>query len=148
VAQVLLDEKWMRNFRRGLTAIALEQFLEVHDKLANTQLQPGIDTVTWRWTADGQYLASSAYEVQFEGPPTSRFTKLIWKSEALLKCRIFAWLAVLGKCNTADTLAKKNRPHNAACVLCLSEPEPAGDMPCCNQILAQDPSLCYFASDA
>jgi hypothetical protein len=101
----------MRNFRRGLTAIALEQFLEVHDKLANTQLQPGItDTVTWRWTTNGQYLANSAYEVQFEGPPTSRFMKLIWKSEALLKCRIFAWLAVLGKCNTADTLAKKNCP--------------------------------------
>jgi hypothetical protein len=50
---------------------------------------------------------------------------MIWKYEAPLKYRIFAWLAVLGKCNTADTLAKKNWPHNAACVLCLGEPETA-----------------------
>jgi hypothetical protein len=126
VAQALLDGRWRRHFRRGLTTVALEQFLLVHDRLESVQLQPGVhDTVTWRWTADGQYSASSAYEAQFEGHPTSRFRKLIWKSEAPLKCRIFAWLAILGKCNTADTLAKKNWPHNAACVLCLGEPETA-----------------------
>jgi hypothetical protein len=41
------------------------------------------------------------------------------------KCRVFAWLAALGKCNTADCLEKKRIPHNAACVLCLSHPETA-----------------------
>jgi hypothetical protein len=81
--------------------------------------------VTWWWTADGQYSASFAYEAQFEDHPTSRFKKLIWKSEAPLKCRIFKWLAVLGKCNTASTLAKNNWPHNVACVLYLGEPETA-----------------------
>lgn len=83
------------------------------------------DTVTWRWTSDGVYSATSAYAMQFEGSSRCLFHKLIWNTEAPLKCRIFAWLAILGKCHTADCLMKKGWPHNSACVLCLSEPETA-----------------------
>jgi hypothetical protein len=63
--------------------------------------------------------------MQFEGATRHEFISTIWRSESPLKCRIFAWLASLGKCNTADCLEKKRWPHNAACVLCLSKPETA-----------------------
>jgi hypothetical protein len=49
VAQALLEGKWMRHFRRGLTAAALQQFLLIHDKLGGIQLHHGVpDLVTWR----------------------------------------------------------------------------------------------------
>ena len=126
VAQALTDGKWMRHFRRDLSVQALHQFIKLHDMVENIQLREETqDTVTWRWTANGVYSASSAYELQFEGSTRFNYRDLIWSSDAPLKCRIFGWLALRGKCHTADCLAKKGWPHNAACVLCLSEPETA-----------------------
>ena len=90
------------------------------------QLQEDIeDSVTWRLAADGKFSSASAYVVQFEGSTHTCFRTIIWESDAPLKCRIFAWLAILGKCHTADCLMKKGWPHKAACVFCLSEPETA-----------------------
>jgi hypothetical protein len=126
VALALTDGKWTRHFKRGLTPEALSQYLLIHDKLASIQLQVGIpDTVVWRLTGDGQYSAISAYAIQFEGAVRRPFKDIIWSCEAPLKCRIFSWLAILGKCHTSDCLMKKGWPHNVACVMCLSEPETA-----------------------
>ena len=36
-----------------------------------------------------------------------------------------AWLAIQGRCNTADQLAKKNWPHTPICTLCQQHPETA-----------------------
>lgn len=126
VYQALFEGKWLRHFKQNLTAAALNQFLLVYAKLENVQLRPGtLDTVVWRWSADGTYSATTAYKLQFEGSIRTNFEDNIWNSGAPLKCRVFAWLAILGKCHTADCLEKKGWPHNAACVLCLSEPETA-----------------------
>ena len=106
--------------------IAITQFLHVHDLLVNIELQSETpDSVTWLWTPNGQYSATSAYEMQFEGSIRFSFRDTIWNSGAPLKCRVFCWLALRGKCNTADCLQKKGWPHNAACVFCLSEQETA-----------------------
>jgi hypothetical protein len=59
--------------------------------------------------------------MQFEGLHRFGFIKTIWRSEAPLKCRIFAWLAALRKCSTVDRLEKKRIPHNVACVLHILE---------------------------
>ena len=61
--------------------------------------------------------------MQFEGSTRCNFCELIWSSEAPLKCRVFGWLALLGKCHTADCLQKKGWPHNTSCVMWLSEQE-------------------------
>jgi hypothetical protein len=124
VGQALTGLKWMRHFRRNIPPAALQQFLLLHNSLTAIQLHPGVqDAITWRWSNDGKYSASSAYDMQFEGSQRFSFVTTVWKSEATLKCRLFAWLALLGKCNTADCLERKGAPHNAACVLCLSSPE-------------------------
>jgi hypothetical protein len=126
VHQALTDGRWIRHLRRNLSPQALIEFTTIHNRLATIQLQPGTpDSVSWRWTTDHKYSATSAYVSQFEGSLRFDFIQTIWRSEAPLKCRIFAWLAALSKCHTADCLAKKSWPHNAACVLCLSEPETA-----------------------
>ena len=41
----------------------------------------------------------------------------------LAKCRFFAYLAIQGRCLTADILAKKKITHNPICALCRIHPE-------------------------
>lgn len=126
VAQAITDDKWIRHFKQNLTTAALRQFLQVCDILTDVQLLNGTDdTISWLWTTNGNYTASSAYEMQFEGSTRFSFRDTVWTSGVPLKCRIFSWLAIRGKCHTADCLQKKGWPHNAACVFCLSEPETA-----------------------
>jgi hypothetical protein len=113
VAQALTNGKWLRHFKRNMNNKALTQFLTIHDRVSEVRLRHGVpDSFTWRWTADGKYSARSAYSSQFEGQGNLR--NLIWSSAAPFKCKVFAWLAILGKCHIADCLIKKNWPHNAA----------------------------------
>jgi hypothetical protein len=126
VREALTNGKWMRHFRRGMTQQALTQFLHVHDKVADTILRPDTpDAVVWKLTSDGQYSTTSAYQFQFEGSIRFTFQDTIWNTDAPLKCKMFSWLAALGRCHTADCLRRKRMPHNAACVMCLGEPETA-----------------------
>jgi hypothetical protein len=68
-----------------MTPEALQQFLLIHGKLASMQLQPDVsDEVIWRWTVDGQYSATSAYAMQFEGALCRHFRVLIWSGVMLL----------------------------------------------------------------
>jgi hypothetical protein len=126
VGQALTGKKWLRHFKRDLPHEAILQFLQLYARLNSVQLMHGVqDSISWRWTTNGTYSTSSAYEMHFEGSLRFSFVSSIWKSDAPLKCGLFAWLAMLAKCNTADCLEKKRMPHNAACVLCLSSPESA-----------------------
>ena len=89
-------------------------------------MQPEIeDRVVWCWNTAGVYSASSAYLMQFEGTTLTNYKSIIWSTDAPMRCRIFAWLAVRGRCNTADILAKKGWPHEDSCIFCTSTPETA-----------------------
>ena len=52
--------------------------------------------------------------------PTAAFT---WRSKAPLRCRVFAWLAIMNRCWTSDRLQRRLLPHPAACPFCDQEPE-------------------------
>ena len=100
------------------------QAVQLWVKVQYTQLrQDTLDVISWRWTADGIYAAASAYAAQFEGAIRTNYRALIWCSDAPVRCRIFAWLAVKGCCLTVDALARRGWPHNEECPLCLSHPE-------------------------
>lgn len=71
----------------------------------------------WKWTASGIYTAQSAYLIQFEGCARSGFADFVWKTDAPGKCKLFAWLALLGRCNTADVLARKGWPAQPSMLL-------------------------------
>ena len=83
------------------------------------------DAISWRWTANGEFSTASAYAIQFEGSQRSNFKEIIWKSGSPLKCRIYSWMAVLGRVLTADNLAKRGWPHSPSCRLCGNAPEDA-----------------------
>lgn len=47
----------------------------------------------------------------------------MWKAWALLKVKLFIWLAVWNRCWTADRLARRGLQHPDKCVLCDQDEE-------------------------
>ncbi|CAM0877798.1 unnamed protein product [Alopecurus aequalis] len=129
VQSAMENDKWMGHFKANLTAEALQQFIRLWNSLLGIQLNADIpDKLRWKWTTDGCYTASSAYAAQFIGTIRPSFPLFIWKSDAPPKQKFYAWLAVQGRCLTADNLAKRGIPHNPCCPLCNSCPETAAHL--------------------
>jgi len=92
--------------------------------LSNFQLQPEMeDKHIWRFSANGQYSAKTAYEGFFLGATIFRPWEIIWKTWAPAKCPFFMWLVAHNKCWTADRLAKRGLPHPDRCPMCDQESE-------------------------
>ena len=124
IKTAMTDDKWVRHFKADLSGPAVIQFTQLWTLLLDVQLlhdEP--DSLRWKWTANGIYSAQSAYEAQFIGTIRPSFPELIWHADAPPKCRFFSWLAVQGRCQTADNLARKGWPHNPLCALCGTQPE-------------------------
>ncbi|KAE8804077.1 hypothetical protein D1007_20040 [Hordeum vulgare] len=83
------------------------------------------DDTRWKWTADGLYSARSACQLIFQGTVRANYDMLILSSGTPRKCQMHASLAIQGRCNTADQLAKKNWLHTPICTLCQQQPETA-----------------------
>ena len=81
------------------------------------------DSISWRWTENGQYTANSAYKIQFQGTLTKRDMSAVWKAKAQPKCKTFAWIMLQHKILTADNLAKRGWTHDQSCHLCDQEHE-------------------------
>ncbi|KAM0913631.1 hypothetical protein ACQ4PT_012055 [Festuca glaucescens] len=129
VRKALDQNKWIGHFKVGLTTAAIRQFTELWNLMRDVNLQQGVpDSLIWKWTADGTYTASSAYAMQFIGAIRPAFAPLIWRADAPPKCKFFAWLAVQGRCLTADVLAKRGCQHDPLCPLCRLQPETAAHL--------------------
>ena len=132
VSQALQDGRWIRHLRRPLTPAAIIQYTKLWEAVADVHLLLGTpDSVIWRWTPNGAYSSATAYAVQFEGCTRLAGQRHIWAADAPLKCRIFAWLAILEKCLTADNLQKRGWPHDPICSLCRAADE------CVDHLLAR-----------
>ena len=126
VKAAMTSDKWMRHFKADFPTEALVQFTRLWTSLLQVQLNEGIpDKLIWKWTANGSYSASSAYAAQFIGTIRPAFPRFIWRSDAPLKHKFYAWLAVHGRCLTADNLAKRGIPHDPTCPLCSNGQETA-----------------------
>ena len=126
ILHALTDGKWMRHFKSNLSQDAISQFTSMWNDLQLVQLSENQeDTLTWRWTANGQFSSCSAYTATLTANIKPLFANLAWSSDAPPKCQFFVWLAAQERCLTADNLAKRGWPHNPLCSLCLQEPESA-----------------------
>uniref|UniRef100_A0A453SA40 Reverse transcriptase zinc-binding domain-containing protein n=1 Tax=Aegilops tauschii subsp. strangulata TaxID=200361 RepID=A0A453SA40_AEGTS len=122
----LADRKWITCIKENPTAQVLADYVRVWNITAQVNLSPTQpDDIRWKWTADGQYSARTAYQMLFQGRIRTNHNMLIWSSRTPPKCQMHAWLAIQGRCNTADQLAKKNWPHTPTCTLCQLQPETA-----------------------
>jgi len=96
----LADGKWMRHFKGNLTQQAITQFTTLWNDLQSIQLtQAHDDSLTWRWTSNGQFSSSSAYAATLTASIKPPFAKLAWSLDAPPKCQFFVWLATRSMSN-------------------------------------------------
>jgi hypothetical protein len=115
---------WLRDCGPNMGAATLMEFLALWYRLGHIVLDPARDdVVTWRWSSDGQFSASSAYAAFFAGLVRAPLSGEIWRSRAPFSCKFFAWLASKDRCWTADRLLRRGLPAPPACPLCDQEPE-------------------------
>ena len=102
----------------------LMEFCHLWSEVNQQQLRPNVfDSISWKFSEDGQYSARSAYQAQFIGSMSTDFERLIWRVWAPPKCKFFSWLAIQDRIWTANRLARRGWPHIPLCALCRSTQE-------------------------
>jgi hypothetical protein len=87
---------------------------------AGAQLNPLCDDkFIWKWSANQQYSASSAYRgAFFHGQSSVPGAKQLSKSRAPPRCKFFMWAVLLSRCWTADRHHRHQLQDNDRCSLC------------------------------
>ncbi|WVZ79753.1 hypothetical protein U9M48_027296 [Paspalum notatum var. saurae] len=118
VAEALAGRGWIRDIQRGLSLPALLEYHCLWERLSSFSLTPSIpDSFHWKWSSDGNFSSSSTYKAFFLG------TSLLWKTQAPNKCRLFMWLALLGRYWTSERLHRHGLHDDPTCALCAQEGE-------------------------
>jgi hypothetical protein len=90
------------------------------------QLQPHVpDRFIWKWTANGEYTASSAYRAFFVGMTSLVGAMDVWRASVPPKVKFFFWLALHGRLWTAERRRCHGLQQDVACALCDQEDETA-----------------------
>jgi hypothetical protein len=111
--------KWITHILPILTPKEIQEYVSLWEAVQQIQLDVDReDTITWRWTTDGEYTTKSAYCIQFEGTSSKLKFTLIWKAKAKPKCRFFAWTLLHKKILAANNLMKRHWPNDPICKLC------------------------------
>jgi hypothetical protein len=111
--QELHNKNWIHAVRQISTSVELHEFLKLWQLLREVSLNQGEpDEIRWRWMPNGEYIASSAYQVQFKASHPSFQTGKLWKVRTELKVKIFGWTSINQKNLTADNLALRGIQHN------------------------------------
>lgn len=102
------------------------EYLHLWDTLEAVQLHAEQeDAVRWRWTADGQYTAKSAYQMLHKGRTSLQGAELIWKTWAPLRVKLFLWLACRRRILTADRRRRRGLEAHDTCFMCDQSNETA-----------------------
>lgn len=123
IAQFLQHEAWVHEYRAPLSSDGFLKLMQLNNILEATTLTDEEDTIIWRRTSNGIFIAKSAYNSLSFGGIKDFSASIIWNTKAPLSAKIFMWLASRGKILTADNLIRKGWPHPPSCPLCNREPE-------------------------
>lgn len=85
------NRNWARSFVGGMSTQAILDYLHLWQLLANVHLSSQPDRTMWRWTANGDYTARSAYRMPHSGSSPLAGQNLVWNTRAPLKVKIFLW---------------------------------------------------------
>ncbi|KAM0864782.1 hypothetical protein ACQ4PT_043697 [Festuca glaucescens] len=119
----LVGNHWASTISGELSVDAMVQFLKLWDAVHATATGSGPDSFRWKWTADGTFTTRSAYRAFFAGRTILAGAAQIWNSFAPLRFKVYGWLAVRGRCWSADRLARRGLPCDTTCPLCGIEDE-------------------------
>uniref|UniRef100_A0A453L5Y3 Reverse transcriptase zinc-binding domain-containing protein n=1 Tax=Aegilops tauschii subsp. strangulata TaxID=200361 RepID=A0A453L5Y3_AEGTS len=123
VAQGIHGNSWASDIHGTVGINEIGQHVQVWQAIEHFLLSDAPDQLVWKWTISGTYTACSCYLATFQGSTTCFSWKLIWKSWAPPRVKIFHWLANLDRCWTADRLARRGLQHQPRCPLCDQAPE-------------------------
>jgi len=125
VKEQLVNQNWTRSLWRMQSVEEMAEFVRLWDLIQDVHLNEAEDTITWKFTPDGQYSAKSAYEVQFRGSYCDFHQKRVWTVHAVPKHKFFTWLLIQEKILTADVMQARHWPCDPVCTLCRQSPETA-----------------------
>uniref|UniRef100_A0A453PZ75 Reverse transcriptase zinc-binding domain-containing protein n=1 Tax=Aegilops tauschii subsp. strangulata TaxID=200361 RepID=A0A453PZ75_AEGTS len=131
VSKALDNHSWIHqiNTQEGLTLTHIQQFAKLWEMLAGVTLRNDMqDTISWKFTTNGEYSASTAYLAQFADLTYNTNNATIWKMWAPPKCKFFAWLVLQNRVWTADRLTRRGWPNCGLCPLCKQVQESAAHL--------------------
>lgn len=123
MAQALENSSWVHDIRGGLSLIGLWDYFHLWDLIEDFILSEEEDQHIWKLSVTGQFSTKTAYHAFFLGSIQFEPWKLMRKTWAPGKCKMFVWLAIKNCCWTADRLAKRGLSHMEKCMLCDQEEE-------------------------
>ncbi|KAF8701016.1 hypothetical protein HU200_033908 [Digitaria exilis] len=125
VATAMTNGIWKRGLRRMSTTDEINQYVELWGMLQQVQLNDQPDNIIWRFSANGTYSSSSAYQAQFTANFSDFDWDRLWKTRAENKCKFFGWLLLQNKLWTNDRIINTGGQANAQRPLCCSASETA-----------------------
>ena len=131
VREAMRDKAWVHMIKpfTDLTVGHIVQFVDLWVRLLGIQLQMDVDDdITWKFEANGEYSAGSAYRAQFLGSTSTVMNKTIWKVWAPPTVKFFSWLATQNRIWTADRLQKRGWENCGLCALCRRANETSGHL--------------------
>ncbi|KAM0923616.1 hypothetical protein ACQ4PT_005410 [Festuca glaucescens] len=102
VSEGLPNNEWVNDIAGELSVDTVVQFFKLWDAVSRISLGKSADSFTWKWTADGSFSSRSAYRGFFHGTTALPGSAQVWNSFAPYKFKFHAWLALRGRCWTAD----------------------------------------------
>ena len=119
----LTSSNWINDIKGELSTDGLVQFIQLWEILSTVDIDSSLeDQAIWKWSASGQYSASSAYRIMNEGPIRLGCAKGLWKCWAPLGCRLFMWLALQRRLWTSDRRLRHGlQDATSVCFLCDQE---------------------------
>jgi hypothetical protein len=95
------------SIRHGTSLRAKNELSTLMDSISNITLNEEEDVRTMRFGRYKNFSVKACYYAMNFGGVTILGNNDIWKSLALKKCKIFAWLALHGRLNTRERLARR-----------------------------------------
>ena len=112
------NRAWIRDITGGLTIPDIASYLLLWDRVENAH-QAGVpDRCLWRWTEHKQFTTKSAYMMMHQGSTTFDCAKLVWKTWAPLKVKLFLRIAFKERLWTVERRQRHGLVAAAACHLC------------------------------
>jgi hypothetical protein len=119
VAEALQGFAWVSHIAGPRSLRLIAEFVQLCREIERVHLTPGVpDTFTWNLTSCQSYSAASAYSAMFFGCSKLLGAALIWKTPTPPRIKFFFWLALHGKCWTADRRWRHGLQDDNSCITC------------------------------
>jgi hypothetical protein len=115
VSEALTSGTWIGNITHDLTLELLNEYFKLWRAIEaeHVDLDDATDDlIVWTLESSGEYMARSAYIIQFEGQIKSNFPKLIWKAWATPRCKFSLWLLLQDRLRTSQRLLLRGCKNN------------------------------------